>query len=180
LRRLVSYERLKNPLLEIQGGETMDHVIEAIMEQIKYKVLHSKGFSFGRISDDVLGIYKGNKNLGICYNEGSNLFDLAMLTFDVSNPGIRPYKVIEIRKIHNVHCDDLVGIIAEYFKIKDTNYKNNCGSCGDTDTISCVICGKPIRKGCESFVGGIHVSGPVHTHCLLPELGEDDKCDEET
>lgn len=145
----------------------MDYIINTIMEQIKWKVLHSKGFRFVRLSDTAMLVLRGNKSLSIEYNEDSDLYNL-------SKSGAKQLTKAKTKKIKDVRCDRLVEIIAEYFNIKDANYEGSPGNWGNTDSVTCVICGKWIRKGCESFVCGTRVNGPVHRKCLLRKVVEED------
>jgi len=144
----------------------MDYIIDTIMKQIKWKVLRSKGFTFIRLNDIALMIWKGKKALWIRYNEGSDLYDLGKCR-------TRQFKTVETEKIEDVYCDQLVGIIADFFKMKDSSYKNSFSSCEGTDAEVCVICGKPIREGCATFVGGNRVNGTIHKQCLIKKIVDD-------
>jgi hypothetical protein len=144
----------------------MDYIIDTIMKQIKWKVLSSKGFTFIRLNDIALMIWKGKKVLCIRYNEDSDLYDLSKF-------GTKQFTKVETEEIENVYCDQLVEIIADFFKIEDASYRNSFSSCEDTDADVCVICGKPIREGCATFVGGNRVNGKVHEQCLLRKMVED-------
>lgn len=147
-------------------GETTSYITDTIMEQINWKTLRLNGFEFVRLSNIALRVYKGNKNLDICYNEGSDLYDLKKHT-------IQPDLTTKTQQVDEIYCDQLADIIAEFFNIKDANYRNNFGSYSDGDIVTCVICGKPIRKSCATLVGGTRVNGPVHKKCLVSKLVED-------
>ena len=136
------------------------------MKQIKWKDLHSKGFTFIRMSDITLIICKGKKGLWIRYNEDSDLYDLGKC----KSPQL---KKVETEEIEDVYCDELVEIIADFFKIEDASYRNSFSSCEGTDAELCVICGKPIREGCATFAGGNRVNGPVHKQCLVKKIVDD-------
>ena len=144
----------------------MDYIIETIMKQIKWNVLRSKGFTFIRLNDITLMIWKGKKALWIRYNEGSDLYDLGKCR-------TRQFKTVETEQIEDVYCDKLVEIIADFFKIRDSSYKNNFSSCEGTDAEVCVICGKPIREGCATFVDGNRVNGTIHKQCLIRKIVDD-------
>jgi len=144
----------------------MDYIIETIMEQINWKTLRLNGFEFVRLSNIALRVHKGNKNLDICYNEGSDLYDLKKHT-------LKTDLTTKTQQIENIYCDQLADIIAEFFNIKDANYRTNFGSYDDGSIVTCVICGKPIRKNCVSLVRGTRVNGPVHKQCLVSKLVED-------
>ena len=143
----------------------MDYIVDTIMVQIKWQILRLKGFHFVRMSDVAVLVCKGNKNLCIRYNKDSDLYDLSKITKQ-EQAGGKP------EEIKDVCCDQLVNIVAEYFNIEDKAYRYNFDICGDTDTVTCVICGKPIRQGCESIVCGTDVNGSVHMQCLIARLAK--------
>jgi len=144
----------------------MGYIIDTIMKQIKWKVLHSKGFTFIRLSDIILLICKGKKGLSIRYNEDSDLYDL-------NKYWTKRFKKVETEKIEDVYCEELVEIIADFFKIEDSSYRNSFSGCEGTDAEVCVICDKPIREGCATFVGGNRVNGTVHEQCLVRKIVDD-------
>jgi hypothetical protein len=144
----------------------MDYIIDTIMKQIKWKVLHSKGFTFVRLSDIALVIYKGKKGLWIRYNEESDLYDLGKCR-------TRQFTKVQAEEIENVYCDQLVEIIADFFKIKDSSYRNSFSSCEGKDVEVCAVCGKPIKEGCATYVDGTRVNGPVHKQCLVQKIVDD-------
>jgi len=144
----------------------MGYIIDTIMKQIQWKVLHSKGFTLIRLSDIILLICKGKKGLSIRYNEDSDLYDLSKFRSQQSTK-------VETEKIEDVYCDQLVEIIADFFKIEDSSYRNSFSSCEGTDAEVCAICGKPIREGCATSVCGTRVNGTVHEQCLVRKIVED-------
>lgn len=144
----------------------MDYIIDAIMKQIKWKDLHAKGFTFIRMSNTALIICKGMKGIWIRYNEHNDLYDLGKCKS-------RHLPKVETEGIKDVYCDQLVEIIADFFKIEDSSYRNRFCSCEGTNPEVCVICSKPIREGCATFVCGTRVNGPVHKQCLDRKIVED-------
>ena len=143
----------------------MDYIIDTIMEQIRSEVLLSKGFGFVRMSDVALLVFKGDKSLGIRYDEGTDLYDLTKY-------GTEPGKKEECEKTKGVYCDQLVDIISEHFGLEEAEYRSICDRRGG-DTQTCAICGKLIRRGCATFVRGTRVNGPVHKQCFVSLLVKD-------
>jgi len=143
----------------------MDYIADTIMKQIKGNVLQAKGFNFVRQSDAAMLVCKGDKSLCIRYNESSDLYDLSKSTARQHGNG-------KAEELKEVHCDQLVGIIAEFFNIEDKAYRESFGSPGDRGVETCVICGKPIRQGCATLVCGTDVNGLVHIQCLIPRLSK--------
>ena len=88
----------------------MNEIIETIMEQINWRVLHLRGFKFIRMNDETLRVHKGNKNLDIKYNYGVDLYDLSKHT-------IRKNLTVETEEVENVFFDQLQDIISEFFNI---------------------------------------------------------------
>lgn len=111
-------------------------------------------------------IWKGKKALWIRYNDDSDLYDLGKCR-------TRQFKEVETEEIEDVYCDELVEIIADFFKIKDSSYKDSFSSCKGTDAKVCVICGNPIKEGCATFVNGNQVNGTVHKQCLIKKIVDD-------
>ena len=143
----------------------MDGIIGTIMEQIRWDVLLAKGFGLIPMSDVALVVFKGSRSLCIRYNENTDLYDV---TKYASGPG----KEEEFEETEGVQCDQLVDIIAEYFNLEDAEYRSTCDR-GAAETKTCVICGKPIRRGCATFVRGTRVNGPVHKQCFVSAFGKD-------
>jgi len=90
----------------------MNEIIETIMEQINWRVLHLMGFQFVRMNDETLRVHKGNKNLDIKYDYGVDLYDLTKHT-------IRKDLTIEAEEVENVFFDQLQDIISEFFNIRE-------------------------------------------------------------
>ena len=90
----------------------MNEIIETIMEQINWRVLHLMGFEFIRMSDDTLRVHRDNRNLDIKYNYGVDLYDLTKHT-------ILKDLTVETEKVENVFFDQLQDIIRKFFNIEE-------------------------------------------------------------
>ena len=89
----------------------MNEIIETIMEQINWRVLHLMDFKFIRMSDDTLRAHRDNRNLDIKYNYGTDLYDLTEHT-------ILKDLTVETEEVENVFFDQLQDIISEFFNIR--------------------------------------------------------------
>ena len=90
----------------------MNEIIETIMEQINWRVLHLMDFEFIRMNDETLRVHKGNKNLDIKYNYGVDLYDLTEHT-------ILKDLTVETEEVENVFFDQLQDIIREFFNMRE-------------------------------------------------------------
>lgn len=90
----------------------MNEIIETIMKQINWRVLHLMGFQFVRMSDETLRVRRDNRNLDIKYNYGTDLYDLTKHT-------ILKDLTVETKEVENVFFDQLQDIIREFFDIEE-------------------------------------------------------------
>jgi hypothetical protein len=88
----------------------MNEIIETIMKQINWRVLHLMGFQFVRMNDETLRVHRDNRNLDIKYNYGTDLYDLTEHT-------ILKDLTVETEEVENVFFDQLQDIIGEFFNM---------------------------------------------------------------
>ncbi len=92
----------------------MNYIIETIMQQINWPVLYFSGFQFIQIDGVTLRVHKAERNLDIRYNRGDDLYDLSKHT-------MRPDLTVKTEEIRGVYCDQLEGIIAEFFNSEEVD-----------------------------------------------------------
>jgi len=114
---LITTRRMSSEILKQSrewGSESMNYIIETIMQQINWTVLYFSGLQFIQINGVTLRVHRVEKNLDIRYNRGDDLYDLSKHT-------MRPDLTVKTEEIRGVYCDQLQGVIAEFFNTEEVD-----------------------------------------------------------